>query len=114
MKIIVSDSGPLIILTKIGRIELLKNFFSNVLVTPIVFEEITQKNDAAKKLLEHSDFIKVTDITNSKDYNTLLNLLDAGEASSIALAKEQNTILLIDVKKGRKVAKSMPYPSLVF
>ena len=96
MKIIVSDAGPLIILAKTERLDLLENFFSYVFITPVVFKEITQKNDAVKDLLEHADFIKVKDITKPQDYNTLLKLLDAGEASAIVLAKEQNTMLLID------------------
>lgn len=38
---------------------------------------------------------------------TLKHLLDSGESEAIALAKEQNLPLIIDEKKGRKIARNL-------
>ncbi len=105
MKIIVSDSSPLIILSKCNKLNLLKNLFSEVLITQVVFDEISAKNDKAKNDLQTTDFIKIISIQNISAYQQLLDVLDAGEASAIALAKEKKLPLLIDEKKGRKIAQ---------
>lgn len=107
MKIIVSDTGPLIILSKINRLDLLHSFFTKVLITPVVFNEITAKNDQAKNTLLKTDFIQITDLSKKKEYLKLQKVLDDGEASGIALAKERSIPLLIDEKKGRKIAKQI-------
>ncbi len=107
MRIIVSDSSPLIILGKLNRMDLLRNIFEEVFITQVVFEEISAKNDVAKKILTKTDFIKLVNQQDTIVYNQLQQILDKGEASAIAFAKEQNLPLMIDEKKGRKIAKQM-------
>ncbi len=107
MKIIVSDSSPLIILCKCNRMNLLKNLFNEVLITQVVFDETSAKNDEAKNVLQTTGFIKITSVQNVAVYQQLADILDNGEASAIALAKEQNLPLLIDEKKGRKIAQQI-------
>ncbi len=106
MKIIVSDSSPLIILSKCNKLYLLNNLFSEVFITQVVFDEISAKNDEAKNNLQTADFIKIISVQNMSVYKQLLDVLDSGEASAITLAKEQNLPLLIDEKKDRNSYKS--------
>ena len=58
------------------------------------------------EIIEAVDWITVERISNKELYNEIEQKLDAGEAESIALAIELNTdILLIDERKGRKIAE---------
>ena len=87
---------------KCNSLNLLKNLFNEVLITQVVFDEISAKNDEAKNVLQTTGFIKITSVQNVSVYQQLVDILDNGEASGIALAKEQKLPLLIDEKKGRR------------
>ena len=97
--IIVSDTSILIVLKKIGRLEILQALFGRITITPEIAEEF--KHPLPK-------FIKIQNPKN-KNYKRILNsILDKGEASAIALAIEtDDALLLIDDLKGRRQAKSL-------
>ena len=99
---IVSDSTALIVLFDLDRMELLENLFEVVYITPIAFEEIS-----AKYPIVLPSFIKVEVLKYDELFNSLKRLLDLGESESIALAKEKNLSLIIDEKRGRKIAKGV-------
>jgi uncharacterized protein len=53
-------------------------------------------------------WIIIQEPTDLKRQSELTELLDSGEASAITLALEiKNSVLIIDEKKGRKVARSL-------
>ena len=57
------------------------------------------------EIIEENDWISVRQITNQKLYKSFDDKLDPGEAESIVLAIELDAdLLLIDEKKGRKIA----------
>jgi len=98
-KIIVSDTSCLILLEKIGRIALLESLFGKITVTSVIADEF------GKSL---PDFIEIEDAEDKKYQQILENILDAGEASAIALALEKDDCLLImDESKGRREAKQL-------
>ncbi len=99
---IVSDSTALIVLFDLDRVELLENLFEVVYITPIVLEEIS-----AKYPIVLPSFMKVEALKYDELFNSLKRLLDLGESESIALAKEKNLSLIIDEKRGRKIAKGV-------
>ncbi len=99
---IVSDSTALIILFDLERIELLENLFDEVYITQIVLEEISVKYP-----LILPSFMKVERLEGDELFNSLNILLDLGESEAIALAKEKSLAIIIDEKKGRKIAKGM-------
>jgi len=99
---IVSDSTALIVLFDLDRVELLENLFEVVYITPIVLEEIS-----AKYPIVLPSFMKVAALEHDELFNSLKQLLDLGESESIALAKEKNLSLIIDEKRGRKIAKGV-------
>jgi len=99
---IVSDSTTLIILFDLKRLELLENLFDEVSITPIILEEISVKYPMVLP-----SFIKIERIKNDELFNALTRLLDLGESEAIALAKERNLPIIIDEKRGRKIAKNM-------
>jgi predicted nucleic acid-binding protein len=99
-KVIISDASCLIALDEIGQIEILKSVFPQIVTTNEVSAEFGK---------ELPTWISIKALQNSAKRNELeLELvLDAGEASAIALALEnpKQSILIIDEKKGRKIAK---------
>ena len=99
---IISDSTALIVLFDLDRVELLENLFEVVYISPIVLEEISVKYPVVLP-----SFIKVEKLKDNELFNSLKMLLDLGESESIALAKEKNLSIIIDEKKGRKIAKEM-------
>jgi len=99
---IVSDSTTLIILFDLDRVELLENLFEIVYLSPIVLEEISVKYP-----LILPSFMEVEKLKDDELFNSLKRLLDFGESEAIALAKEKSLPIIIDEKKGRKIAKKM-------
>ncbi len=106
--IVVSDSTTLISLINIERFELLFKFSDSIIITPAVYSEVSVQK-ASKRILD--EYITLSRITVSKvdDFKKVKELLirlDLGESESIVLAKEQNLPLIIDEKKGKKIALS--------
>ena len=96
---IVSDSTTLIILFDLHKIELLSNLFEKVFIPSTVYDEITAKNS-----IDLPSFMEVVKVKESPDLLLLKRLLDDGESEAIALAKEMGLGVIIDEKKGRKIA----------
>ena len=97
-KIIVSDTSCLIALSKIEKLELLKELYQEILITKEVYQEFGGSIP---------DWIIVTEVSDKLKQKQIEENLDKGEASSIALALEiENAILIIDEIKGRKIAQS--------
>jgi predicted nucleic acid-binding protein len=106
--IVVSDSTTLISLINIERFELLFKFTHNIIITPSVYKEVSVQKPAKRILDEYISFSKVTvlQVDNLKKVKELLIRLDLGESESIVLAEERNLPLVIDEKKGKKIALS--------
>ena len=99
---IVSDSTTLIILSNFNRFELLSNIFPKIIIPQAVYQELNAK---VKTTLP--PFIEVQEVSSSKLLDELKLLLDLGESEAIALAIELNSKLIIDERRGRKVAMNM-------
>ena len=109
MKIVIADSSTLIALLDTNNFALLFKLFEEIIITPQVYEEITY-NSSCKEIVEKYlslNRLLIKSIKNKDMYEILKKRLDSGEAASIALAKTMQTPLIIDEKKGRKVAKSL-------
>ncbi len=96
---IVSDSTTLIILFDLDRLELLSNLFPKIIIPSAVYAEISEK-----RAIELPSFIEVKMPSETEILKNLKLLLDLGESEAIALALEQKSKLIIDEKKGRKIA----------
>ncbi len=98
-KIIISDTSCLIALQNLGLLNLLKDLYQEILITKEV------KNEFGNDL---PDWIVVLEVKNKDKQAEIEKRLDKGEASSIALALEiNNSVLIIDEIKGRKIAESL-------
>jgi len=84
--LVIADTSFLIILDNIGELDLLRKVYSSIMTTPEV---------AIEFLGELPDWIFIRSVKDKK-YQEFLELqVDIGEASAIALAKEQNSPLLV-------------------
>ena len=103
MQVVVSDSTTIITLLNISRVDILSNIFRSVYLPPMVYAEISQK-----AILEtDSGLFEIHKITDNKLYILLSRSLDPGESEAIILAKEKHLSLIIDEKKGRKIATNL-------
>lgn len=104
--IVVSDTSPLNYLVLINTIDVLPSLFHEVYVPPKVMEELRQPK--TPELVKHwadspPAWLKILAPTTPFSADARI---DPGESQAIALAKQlQATALLIDDKKGRRVAR---------
>lgn len=101
-KIIISDTSCLIALTRINQLHILKILFDEIFITEEVQDEFGTPLP---------DWIRTKNLINNAHKLELEKLLDSGEASAIALALEiENSLLIIDELKGRKIASQYDFP----
>ncbi len=98
-EIIISDTSCIILLQKIGQLELLPKLYSQIFVTSLILKEFGGDLPAE---------IVVRDAQDLNLIRTLSLTVDQGEASAIALAFEiDDSILVLDDRKARKFASSL-------
>jgi len=99
MSIVISDASCLILFTNIDRLDILSSLFGEIWITSAVQREYR---------LVLPEFVSVHDAIDRERSEELQQILDPGEATSIALALENpGCTILIDEKKGRRVATSL-------
>ena len=105
-KFLVSNTGPLIALDGTGELEILKKLFNEVMIPRAVYNELTTgySNIASgRESFKVPEWISIMDLSQEPD-PLLVRMLDPGEASVIILASEYGATILMDEKKGRKIA----------
>lgn len=106
----ISDSSTLMHLSMIGRLNLLQEFFEEILVPPAVWKEVVEEGQdwgGSQEVEEAArlGWLKVVVPTNQELVQLLKRSLDNGESEAIALALEHETeVLLLDESDARKVA----------
>ena len=98
-KTIIADTSCLILLEKIGELDILHKLFGTIITTTEVAEEFGQTLPSWFELRQPTD----------KNYQSIIEAsVDKGEASAIALAIElDDCLLIIDDLKGRKFAHQL-------
>jgi hypothetical protein len=81
--IVVSDTSPLTTLKQIGRVELLRELYGEVLIPEAVRDELSAAHESLP------GFVECVPVADRRAVNSLLEKLDAGEAEAIVLAKER-------------------------
>ena len=98
-KIIISDTSCLIILTKIGELDLLRQLYKTVTITQDILLEYGEPLP---------DLIEVLQAKDPYRQQLLEMQIDKGEASAIALALETSeNIIILDDWKARKLAERL-------
>ena len=98
--IVVSDTSAITSLIQVGRIRLLADLFTTVLVPPAVEREL-------RVLHAHLPaFIQIRPVAETATLLRLCGEIHRGEAEAIVLAKETSAdVLVIDERVGRAVAR---------
>ncbi len=109
MNIIIADSSTLIALLDTDNFPLLFELFETMIISDEVYSEITQKFSHQGKIdpLIISRRLQRVSVEHDERYEMLRKRLDKGESESIALAKKHALPLIIDERKGRKIAQSL-------
>ena len=108
--IVVSDNSVLSCLSEIGELDLLRRLYGKVTITETIRKEAIHSNapEALRLLLlKMPDWISV--VPDASSYLEETGALDAGEASAITLAWQfrDSSLLILDEKRGRKVATAV-------
>lgn len=114
---IISNSSPLMYLSKINKLDLLRTLFSKVIIPKQVYEEVVIKGKENKFL----DYIKIENAINNnwviieesridKEIEKFISEIDLGEISVISLAKKlKPELILIDDASARTIAESLGF-----
>ena len=98
-ELIICDTSCLILFDKLNKLDLLKKLYDKIYITPEIEKEFGT---------DLPNWVKIKHPTNIPLKQTLTQLVDAGEASAIALGFElPGSILVLDDLKARKIAKSL-------
>ena len=108
---VVADTGPLIALARVERLELLQQRYERVVVPPAVHAELVLDSDRpGARVLSgafNAGWLTVGSVTDSALVRELARLLGPGEAEAIALAEQEDAcFLLVDDARGRRIARS--------
>ena len=102
-KAIISDTSCLIALTNINKLDILKQLYDEIIITPEVAAEYEQALP---------EWIIAQDVKNKDAVAEILKInLGIGESSSIALAMEtRNAVLILDDERARNYARKKGLP----
>ncbi len=114
---ILSNSSPLMYLSKLNKLNLLKELFKEITIPKEVYEEVVIKGKEER----YFDFIaieagikegwiKIKEEKIEKDIEDLILELDLGERALINLAKKlKPSLLIIDDASARTIAESLGF-----
>ena len=94
---VISNTTPIIALSSIGQLELLKKMYGKVYLPQAVYDEIMIKKDstAAKEIISNESWILKTTVNDKFTKQILSSSIHIGEAEVIALANEIKADLVI-------------------
>jgi predicted nucleic acid-binding protein len=104
---IVSDTGPIIVFARIGRLSLLRDVTGSLLIPDAVYDEIVVKKGGMPGAAEvaQADWIQKASVISRSIIDSLPSVLHEGEREAIALAQERGAQLLVDEIRARRVAR---------
>jgi predicted nucleic acid-binding protein len=109
---VVSKTSPILNLAILGRLDLLREQFGDILIPPAVLNELqvdaNLPGSDAIRLALREGWIRLQEVENSQLVLALSRDLHGGEAEAIALALQAGAEqVLMDERDGRAIAKSL-------
>ena len=96
---VISDSSCLIALDNIGMLHILQELYSQIFISEEVLDEFGKRVEG---------WIVIKRVKNQNYVQMLSNLVDLGEASTIALSFEiEDSLIILDDQKARKLAENL-------
>lgn len=107
MRRVIVNSTPLIILCNIGKLEILRNLYGEIIIPQAVYEEVTVKADSACQQIKSANWIHVEQIKDQSDKKMYRAKLHAGEVEVMILAQEdkKTDLVVIDDNAAKKTAR---------
>ena len=93
--IIVSDTSPLILLSKNGKLELLEELFGTIYIPKAVFAELSAYGDGVKDKVLNAKWVVIAEISNRKRILDFPDKYHPGEVEAMILYEEISAKLLI-------------------
>jgi predicted nucleic acid-binding protein len=113
MRKVVVNTTPLIALSHVGRLDILKEMYGEILIPNAVYRELSAKAESVCKIAVDSslDWILVKEIKNQMAKSMYKSQLHEGEVEVMILAKEINAdVVIIDDANAKKHAKYLELP----
>jgi len=107
---VVSNSSALINMARIGRLDLLRQLYGELLIPQAVWDEVVIEGagQPGANEVKEASWIKKCSVNDEQLVRALRQELGAGEAEAIVLALEvEAEILLMDERLGRETAHYM-------
>lgn len=109
--LVVADASPLILLGRLGLLDLLPQLYDRVVAPRAVLQEVLGEEEdlPGGRAVREAAWLEILEVADEDTLHaSLQGELDAGEAAAIALAKQlEADILLIDERQGRSLAKQL-------
>lgn len=105
---VIVNSTPLIVLSNINHLYLLKDLYKEIYIPQAVFDEVTSKKDSAcQQIKNNTDWIHVCHIKDESQKKMYQAKLHAGEVEVMILAQENQDkdLVIIDDNSAKKTAK---------
>ncbi|MDD6811034.1 MAG: DUF3368 domain-containing protein [Lachnospiraceae bacterium] len=113
MRKVVVNTTPLIALSNVGQMEILKKLYGEIMIPEAVYRELSVKEESiCKKTVDCSlDWIQVNKIKNQMAKSMYKTQLHDGEVEVMILAKEiEADVVIIDDANAKKHAKYLELP----
>ncbi len=105
---VVSNFSVIVAFAKIGRLDILKKLFKEVLVPRSVWFEATVKDKPGSENISRAGFIRVKEVHDGRLVSLLEEFIDQDEAEAIVLALESGAdLLLADDGDDRRLAERL-------
>lgn len=113
---IISNTGPIIGLAKVGRLSIMKDLAGEILIPPMVQRELLAKTGEEAEQIDDAlnSYIRVSPLPPlDPSVQTIIADLDAGEGHAIGLAStiSEDVLLLLDDRAGRAAAERLNIPT---
>jgi hypothetical protein len=113
----ISNTSPVILLAKIGRLKLIKNLYEGLVITPFVKRETVDKGKELGAIDAReiegaikAGWIKVSRLNKRQRQQAQRLVKEAkigfGEAEALVKAADKELLLIVDDKEARAIAKS--------
>lgn len=108
---VIVNNTPLVALWVLGRLDLLRELYDEVLIRQGVYEEFVATERAVRQAaLENAPWIRPVSLANPQRPRVYIGL-DLGEAEVLALAEERAArLVIIDELRGRRYAQRLEMP----